>query len=73
MIRNPENDLLLGARIVAPDGGELLMQLSMVIKHKIPVKEIVGMFCPYLTLSEGIKLAAMSFTVDVKKMSCCAS
>jgi mercuric reductase len=73
LIRNTENDLLLGARIVASEGGELLMQLSMVIKYQIPVKEIVGMFCPYLTLSEGIKLAAMSFTVDVKKMSCCAS
>lgn len=73
LIRNPENDLLLGARIVAPEGGELLMQLSLMIKYKIPLKEITGMFHPYLTLSEGVKLAVMSFTVDVKKMSCCAS
>lgn len=73
LIRNPENDLLLGARIVAPEGGELLMELSLMIKYRIPTKEIVGMFHPYLTLSEGIKLAAMSFTTDVKKMSCCAS
>lgn len=73
LIRNPENDLLLGARIVAPEGGELLMQLSLMIKYRIPLKEIVGMFHPYLTLSEGVKLAAMSFTTDVKKMSCCAS
>ena len=73
LIRNPENDLLLGARIVAPEGGELLMQLSLMIKYKIPLKEVIGMFHPYLTLSEGIKLAAMSFTTDVKKMSCCAS
>ncbi len=73
LIRNPENDLLLGARIVAPEGGELLMQLSLMIKYQIPIKEIIGMFHPYLTLSEGVKLAAMSFTTDVKKMSCCAS
>ena len=73
LIRNPENDLLLGARIVAPEGGELLMQLSLMIKYKIPLKEIIGTFHPYLTLSEGVKLAAMSFTMDIKKMSCCAS
>lgn len=73
LIRNPENDLLLGARIVAPEGGELLMELSLMIKYQIPIKEIIGMFHPYLTLSEGVKLAAMSFTTDVKKMSCCAS
>lgn len=73
LIRNPENDLLVGARIVAPEGGELLMQLSLMIKYRIPLKEIIGMFHPYLTLSEGVKLAAMSFTTDVRKMSCCAS
>ena len=73
LIRDPENDLLLGARIVAPEGSELLMQLSLMIKYRIPIKDIVGMFHPYLTLSEGVKLAAMSFTTDVKKMSCCAS
>lgn len=73
LIRNPESDLLLGARIVAPEGGELLMQLSLMIKYRIPLKEIIGMFHPYLTLSEGVKLAVMSFTTDVKKMSCCAS
>ncbi len=73
LIRNPDSDLLLGARIVAPEGGELLMQLSLMIKYKIPLKEIIGMFHPYLTLSEGVKLAAMSFTTDVNKMSCCAS
>jgi hypothetical protein len=30
-------------------------------------------FHPYLTLVEGIKLAAQTFTKDVKKLSCCAA
>jgi len=29
-------------------------------------------FHPYLTLGEGIKLAAQSFDKDVKQLSCCA-
>jgi mercuric reductase len=73
LIKNPETDLLLGARIVAPEGSELAMEISLAIRHKITIKEIVEALHPYLTLSEGIKLAAMSFTTDVKKMSCCAS
>lgn len=73
LIRNPETDLLLGARILAPEGSELTMEVSIAIKYNIPVQEIIGMFHPYLTLGEAIKLAAMSFTMDVKKMSCCAS
>ena len=73
LIRNTETDLLIGARIVAPEGSELAMEISLAIKYKIPVHELVSMFHPYLTLSEGIKLAALSFTMDVNKMSCCAS
>ena len=34
--------------------------------------EIANSLFPYLTLSEGIKLAAITFTKDVKELSCCA-
>ncbi len=73
LIRNPETDLLLGARIVAPEGGELIQQLSMAIKYGITVKQLAESFYPYLTLGEGIKLAAITFGKDVAKLSCCAS
>lgn len=73
LIRNPETDKLIGARVVAPEGGELIQQLSMAIKYGITVKELAESFCPYLTLGEGIKLAAITFGKDVAKLSCCAS
>ncbi len=73
LIRNTETDKLIGARIVAPEGGELIQLLSMSIKHGFTIKELAEMMYPYLTLSEGIKLAAISFGKDVKKLSCCAS
>jgi mercuric reductase len=73
LIRNPETDQLIGARIVAPEGGELIQQLSMAIKYGISVKELAESFYPYLTLGEGIKLAAITFRKDVSKLSCCAS
>jgi mercuric reductase len=73
LIRNPETDQLLGARIVAPEGGELIQQLSMAIKYGITVKQLAESFYPYLTLGEGIKLAAITFGKDVAKLSCCAS
>ncbi len=73
LIRNTETDKLIGARIVAPEGGELIQQLSMAIKYGITVKELAESFYPYLTLGEGIKLAAITFGKDVSKLSCCAS
>lgn len=73
LIRNTQTDKLIGARIVAPEGGELIQQLSMAIKYGITVKDLADSFYPYLTLGEGIKLAAITFGKDVSKLSCCAS
>lgn len=72
LIRNKENDKLIGARILASEGSELLMEISLAIKYGIIVKELKQMFHPYLTLSEGIKLTAIGFDKDIKKLSCCA-
>ena len=73
LIRNTETDKLIGARVVAPEGGELIQQLSMAIKYGITVKDLAEGFYPYLTLGEGIKLAAITFGKDIAKLSCCAS
>jgi mercuric reductase len=73
LIRNTETDKLIGARVIAPEGGELIQQLSMAIKYGITVKELAESFYPYLTLGEGIKLAAITFGKDVATLSCCAS
>jgi mercuric reductase len=73
LIRQVESDRLVGARILAPEGGELTMELSLAIRYGIPVSELARSFHPYLTLSEAVKLAALSFGKDVTKLSCCAS
>lgn len=73
LIRNTETDRLLGARVMASEGGELVQTLALAIKFGITVKQLSEELYPYLTLSEGIKLAAIGFYKDVTKLSCCAS
>lgn len=73
LIRNRATDKLIGARILAPEGSELLMEVALAIKYGIIVKELAKSFHPYLTLSEAIKLAALTFNKDVAKLSCCAT
>ena len=73
LIRNKQTDQLIGARILAPEGSELLMEVATAIKFGITVKQLKEMFHPYLTLSEGIKLAAIAFSKDVSELSCCAT
>ncbi len=73
LLRRKGSDHLIGARIVAPEGSELIMELSLMIRYKIPVSDVASMLHPYLTQSEAVKLAAQGFEKDVKKLSCCAS
>lgn len=73
LIRNRATDQLVGARILAPEGSELLMEIALAIKFNIKVRELTACFHPYLTLSEGIKLAALALDKDVSKLSCCAA
>ena len=72
LIRDKETHQLKGARIIAPEGAELLMEVSLAIKFGITTEELSSFFHPYLTLSEGIKLAATSFEKDMNTLSCCA-
>lgn len=73
LIRNRATDQLVGARILAAEGSELLMEVSLAIKFGITVRELTACFHPYLTLGEGIKLAALAFDKDIGKLSCCAA
>ncbi|MBI4763790.1 MAG: mercury(II) reductase [Deltaproteobacteria bacterium] len=72
LIRDRQTDRLIGARILAPEGSELLMEISLALKFGLTAQETASFFHPYLTLSEGVKLAAIMFKKDLNKLSCCA-
>ena len=63
---------LLGVQAVAPEAGELIQTAAIAIRMRMTVRELADQLFPYLTMVEGIKLAAQTFTKDVKQLSCCA-
>lgn len=73
LIRERGTDRLVGAVILAPEAGDLIMEPALAIRHAIPVSELARAFHPYLTGAEAIKLAAQTFDKDVAKLSCCAA
>lgn len=73
LVADENTNLLLGAHILAPEAGEIIQPAAMAIRFGIRVDEIAAMLHPYLTLAEGIKLAAQTFKKDVAKLSCCAA
>ena len=52
---------ILGAGIVGPHAGELLLTWSLAITKKASLRDIAGLIAPYPTLSEVSKRAAGSF------------
>lgn len=56
---------------MASNAGDALLAGVYAIECGMTVQQLANVWCPYLTISEGIKLAAQAFTMDVSKLSCC--
>jgi mercuric reductase len=63
---------LIGVQAVASEAGELIQTAVLAIRNRMTVQELADQLFPYLTMVEGLKLCAQTFTKDVKQLSCCA-
>lgn len=63
---------LIGAQIVAAEGGEVVQSAALAIHNRMTVADLGQQLFPYLTMVEGLKLCAQTFFKDVKQLSCCA-
>lgn len=67
----------LATVVAGPDvtakAGEVIQEVTLAIRFGLTVQGLANRFHPYLTLAEGLKLAALTFKKDVSKLSCCAA
>jgi mercuric reductase len=73
LVADAANKKIIGAHVLAAEAGEMITEPVLAIKLGLTIEDLTSAFHPYLTLSEGIKLAAQTFTKDVAKLSCCAA
>lgn len=71
MVIHPETKIILGVHILAPYAGELISEAMMLVKNQNTIDDVIESLPMFPTLSESIKLVAMSFTQDITKLSCC--
>jgi len=71
MAIHPDTKQIMGVHILAPNAGELIAQAMMLVKNKNTIDDVVNSLPMFPTLSESIKIAALSFTTDITKLSCC--
>nr|WP_285853330.1 mercury(II) reductase [Sporosarcina luteola] len=63
---------IIGAHVVAENAGEVIYAATLAVKFGLTVEDLRETMAPYLTMAEGLKLAALTFDKDVSKLSCCA-
>lgn len=51
----------------------MIQEATLAIRFGLSAQDIIETFHPYLTMVEGLKLAALTFEKDVAKLSCCAA
>lgn len=71
MAIHPQTRQILGVHILAPHAGELVAEAMVLIKNKNTIDDVTGSLPMFPTLSEAIKITALSFTKDISKLSCC--
>jgi len=73
LVADGSSDRLLGAHVLAAEGGEVIQTATLALKAGLRVSDLTGTLFPYLTQVEGLKLAALAFEKDVSQLSCCAA
>ena len=73
MVATEDTGRILGVHLLAAEGGEVIQTATLAVKFGLKLSDLTDTLFPYLTQVEGLKLAALSFSKDVEKLSCCAT
>ncbi|MCY0886742.1 MAG: mercury(II) reductase, partial [Firmicutes bacterium] len=72
MVAEAAGGRIRGVEMVGPEAGEVIYAATLAVKAGLTVDDLAGTFAPYLTMAEGLRLAALAFAKDVSRLSCCA-
>ncbi|MDT8453164.1 MAG: mercury(II) reductase, partial [Gammaproteobacteria bacterium] len=72
LVADKASGRILGCQVLAHEGGEIIQTAALAIHNRMTIQDLADQLFPYLTLVEGLKLCAQTFTKDVKQLSCCA-
>jgi mercuric reductase len=73
LVAEEGSGLILGIHVMAEGAAEVILAGIYAVKQRMTVADLAEAWAPYLTMAEGLKLAAQTFTRDVSKLSCCAA
>lgn len=73
LVAERETGRVLGVHLLAEGAGDAILAGVYAIDGRRTVADMANAWDPYLTIGEAIHLAAVAFTRDPSKLSCCAA
>ena len=68
---DPKTKQILGVHMLGPNAAEVMAEAMMLITNKNTIDDVTASVPMFPTMSEAIKVVALSFTKDISKISCC--
>lgn len=62
---------ILGVHLVMKNGAEVINEAALAIKMRATIDDLIDTIHAFPTMGEALRIAALAFELDVKKMSCC--
>lgn len=72
LVAEKDSGRILGCQVLTAQGGEIIQTAALAIRNRMTVQHLADQLFPYLTMVEGLKLCAQTYTKDVEQLSCCA-
>ena len=73
IVAESDTGRVVGIHMIGANAGDAILAATYALEANMTVDQLAHTWAPYLTMAEGIKLAAQSFSTDVAKLSCCAA
>jgi len=64
---------VVGVSVLEVNAGEVIGEAAMALRFGATTDDFIDLIHVYPTMSEALKIVAISFTKDVNRLSCCAS
>ena len=62
---------IVGVHVLASNAGEIISLAELILKNSMTVDQLLETLPVFPTLSESLKINALSLVTDVSKLSCC--
>ncbi len=71
MVAERSTGRIVGVHMIAPQAEDLINEAMYILRGRMTVDDVIDSLTVFPTLSEAIKLAALSFRADLERLSCC--